>query len=77
MGGYLESNSSSDFLLPLYSGSEVWEGIWNQTHFIGIEFLSHEITPRTPIKKCGHFSQFSKNFEQPYLKKPDFFFHKF
>ena len=33
------------FLLPLYSGDEVWEGICNQTHFSGIEYLSREITP--------------------------------
>ena len=39
------------FLLPLYSGCEVWESIWNQTHFSGIEFLSREITPRYHISQ--------------------------
>ena len=35
--------------LPLYSGGEVWEGIWNQTYFSVIEFLFREITPRYHI----------------------------
>ena len=26
------------FILPLYSGSEVWEGIWNQTHLVTLNF---------------------------------------
>ena len=35
----------SFFLLPLYSGDEVWEGIWNQIHLVvmdfGLERLHH------------------------------------
>ena len=26
------------FLFPLYSGSELWEGIWNQTHLVVLNF---------------------------------------
>ena len=26
------------FLLPLYSGDEMWEGIWNQTHMVILNF---------------------------------------
>ena len=39
------------FHCPLYSGSEVREGIWNQTRFntSGIEFMSREIKPRFHI----------------------------
>ena len=42
------------FFLPLYSGGEVWEGIWNQTHLVVcIEFLSREITPRYHTTRYG------------------------
>ena len=34
------------FLLPLYSGDEVWGGICSQTHCNGTEFLLRKITPR-------------------------------
>ena len=27
---------------PYYLGDEVWESIWYQTHFSGIEFLSRD-----------------------------------
>ena len=38
MGGYLELNPLGRFLLPLYSGRKVWEGIWNQTHLVVLNF---------------------------------------
>ena len=39
-------------VLLLYSGGEVGEGIWNQTHlFSDIEFLPREITPHHHISR--------------------------
>ena len=37
------------FLLPLYTGREVWEGIWNQSHLVVLNFCVkrlHRITIR-------------------------------
>ena len=39
------------FVLSLYSGDKMWEGIWNKTHFSGIEFLPREITQSYHISR--------------------------
>ena len=31
------------FSLPLYSGGEVWEGIWNQTHLMVLNFCLESV----------------------------------
>ena len=41
------------FSLPLYSGDEVWEGIWNQTHLAVLNFCLGEITPRYHTSRYG------------------------
>ena len=45
-------HSCSFFLLPLYSGGEMWEGIWNQTHLevlhFGLKRLHHVYTRLHP-----------------------------
>ena len=42
-----ESNSTGIFFYFLYISSEVWEGIWNQTHSVVLNFClyrSHRLT---------------------------------
>ena len=42
------------FLLPLYSGEEVWEGIWNQTYLVVLNFclkrLHHVTIPHVTFE---------------------------
>ena len=51
VGDYSYNFCDPFFFLPLYSGGEVWEGIWNQTLFSGIEFLYREIARCYPISR--------------------------
>ena len=42
----LDVQNDNSFFLPIYSGSEVWEGIWIHTHLVVLNFCLEEITPR-------------------------------
>ena len=49
-------------LLPLYSGGEVWEGIWNKTHLLILNFCLERLHHVTiSHDKCECFMQKCKN----------------
>jgi len=69
---------------PLYSGSEVWEGIWNQTHFVVLNFgierlhyvtISHKIWYDLSFQKQKCFGSMLRNIKlTPFLRTWHFLF---
>ena len=62
------------FLLPLYFGSKVWEGIWNQTYLEVLNFYLgslHRVTISHDKARSNRWCQWSEMFRlRPPLSEP-------